>query len=67
MDHGETKSCWPDVNDFIEFAENLQKRISKLGSIQGNRKLERKIHAELKFMNQVSDYSFILPVRSGIG
>ena len=54
MELRDNRGCWPDVNDFIEFAENLQKRVNKLGSIQGIRKLERKIGAELKFMNQVS-------------
>ncbi|KAK3758100.1 hypothetical protein RRG08_006675 [Elysia crispata] len=53
MELRDNRGCWPDVNDFIEFAENLQKRVNKLGSIQGIRKLERKIGAELKFMNQV--------------
>ncbi|RUS72810.1 hypothetical protein EGW08_019423 [Elysia chlorotica] len=53
MDFKDNKDCWPDVNDFIEFAESLKQRVSKLGNIQGVGKLERKIRAELKFMNQL--------------
>ncbi|GFO46351.1 hypothetical protein PoB_007285600 [Plakobranchus ocellatus] len=52
---GDGKSpVWPNVDDYIKFAENLQKRLVNIGNVHGIGKLEKKIRAELKFMNQTA-------------
>ncbi|XP_059155669.1 UPF0415 protein C7orf25 homolog [Physella acuta] len=46
-------SSYPGVEDYIDFAESLKSRLTKLVNIQGTSKLQKKINAEIKFLNSL--------------
>lgn len=44
----------PGVGDYIQFAESLKQQCHRLEGVSGISKLERKINAEIKFLESVS-------------